>query len=268
VPYIFVVSDGTGITAEQTLRAALTQFTETDVGIELRPEIRTESQALAVVKEASEAGGFIVHTAVSKELRNCIADLGRLHNVQTIDLMGPLLAQLTQQLSNSPSERPGLFRELNKEYFQRIEAMEFAFRHDDGQRFNELSKADIVLIGVSCTFKTPLSIYLAIKGWLVGNVPIVLGISPPPVLFELSSRKVFGLTADAHWLAALRKVRDQHLGGATGEYANLNFIRRELSYAKRIFASQPNWTVIQVTNKPIEELASEIIARIRQQRLS
>lgn len=267
MPHIFIVSDGTGRTAEQTLKAALTQFTETEVDTELRPEIRTESQVLAVVKEAAEAGGFIVHTAVSKELRNCIADLGRLHNVQTIDLMGPLLAQLTQQLSDSPCERPGLFCELNKEYFQRIEAMEFAFRHDDGQHFNELSKAEIVLIGVSRTFKTPLSIYLAVKGWLVGNVPIILGISPPPVLFELASGKVFGLTADAYRLAALRKVRDQHLGGATGEYANLDFIRRELSYAKRIFDSQPDWPVIQVTNKPIEELASEIITRIRQQRL-
>ncbi len=266
--HIFVVSDGTGQTAEQTLRAALTQFTETEVSIELRQEIRNEAQVLAVVEEAGKAGGFIVHTTVSNELRSCIADLGRLHNVQTIDLMGPLLAQLTQQLSDSPSERPGLFRELNKEYFQRIESMEFAFRHDDGQKVKELPKAEIVLLGVSRTFKTPLSIYLAIKGWLVANVPLIHGIPPPAILFELPPGKVFGLTADPYRLATLRKVREEYLGGATGDYANVDFVRRELSYAKQIFSCNPDWPIIQVTNKPIEEIASEILTHIRKKRLN
>ena len=177
---IFVISDGTGGTAEQMLRAALTQFTGTEFQIHRFPEVRTEEQVLTIVEEAVRVQSFIVHTVVSAEMRSRIADLGRLHNIETIDLMGPLLAQLTYQFSDAPSGKPGLFRKLNKEYFQRIEAMEFAFRHDDGQRAKELSKADLVLTGVSRTFKTPLSIYLAFKGWLVGNVPIISDIPPPP----------------------------------------------------------------------------------------
>lgn len=261
--YIFIVSDATGRTAEQTLMAALTQFAGVEVKIERWPEVRTEKQILQVVKEAAQVNGFIIHTIVSKKLRDVILRTGRLHNVETIDLMGPLLARLAHQFSDSPSEKPGLFRDLNKEYFQRIEATEFAFRHDDGQHAEELPKAEIVLVGVSRTFKTPLSIYLAFKGWLVANVPIVLEIPPPSILFELPPGKVFGLVMDPRHLAALRQVRHEYLGGATGEYADLSFVRRELIHAKRIFASQPGWPVIDVTNKPIEEIAEEILASIR-----
>jgi len=261
--HIFVLSDGTGGTAEQMLRAALTQFTETDVRIHRYPEIRTEEQVLEVVEEAIREKSFIVHTVVSSSLRTAISDLGRLHSIETIDLMGPLLAQLTFQFSDSPSGKPGLFRKLNREYFQRIEAMEFAFRHDDGQRARELSKADIVLVGVSRTFKTPLSIYLAFKGWLVGNVPIISDIPPPPALFDLPAGKVFCLTTNATHLSVLRSVRHEHLGGATGDYANVDYIRREIAYAKQIFRRRGDWPIIDVTKKPIEEIAAEILYRKR-----
>jgi regulator of PEP synthase PpsR (kinase-PPPase family) len=200
---------------------------------------------------------------VSRDLRNTVAEQARLHDIETIDLMGPLLAQLTHQFSVPPLEKPGLFRELNKEYFRRIEAMEFAFRHDDGQRMEELTKADLVLVGVSRIFKTPLSIYFAFRGWLVGNVPIVFELPVPPILFGLLPAKVFCLTTDAHNLSVLRQVRHEYLGGATGEHANLDFVRKELAYARRIYSSQPGWSVIDVTRKPIEEIASEILAVIR-----
>ncbi len=191
---------------------------------------------------------------------------GRLHDVETIDLMGPLLTQLMVLLSDTPSERPGLFRELNKEYFQRIEAMEFAFRHDDGQRTHHLRQADIVLLGVSRTFKTPLSIYLAFKGWLVGNVPVVLDLPVPGPVMELPEGKVFCLSTEPRYLSVLRQVRHEHLGGATGEYANIEFVRREIAYANGIFSKRPDWPVIQVTKKPIEEIASELLKRMRSSR--
>ena len=261
--HIFVLSDGTGGTAEQMIRAALTQFTETHVKILRYPDIRTEEQVLEVVEEAIRENCFIVHTVVSAELRSVIGDLGRLHNIETIDLMGPLLAQLTHQFSDSPSGQPGLYRKLNREYFQRIEAMEFAFKHDDGQRARELVKADIVLLGISRTFKTPLSIYLAFKGWLVGNVPIISDIPPPPSIYDLPEGKVFCLTTNANHLSVLRSVRHEHLGGSTGEYANVDFIRKEIAYAKQIFRLRPDWPIIDVTKKPIEEIAGEILKRKR-----
>ena len=260
---VFVVSDGTGKTAEQVLQAALTQFSGADVAVERRSHVRTAREVEDVVDEARRADGFIVHTLVSDDLRDEMFRQGRLQDVETIDLMGPLLARLSQQLSLSPSEKPGLFRELNEEYFRRIESMEFAFRHDDGQRIQELDRAEIVLVGVSRTFKTPLSIYLAFRSWFVANVPVVLGLRPPPQFSSLEGEKAFGLTMSPEELARLRQARAQRLGGATGEYAELDYVRKELKYALDLFHKH-GWSVIDVTGKPIETIASEILALVRE----
>lgn len=262
--HVFVASDGTGETAERVLKAALMQFEEAVVEIERRPEVRTEEQVRQIVQEASQAGGFIVHTLVSDELRDAMVREGRLQDVETIDLIGPLLARLSQQFAISPSEKPGLFRQLNEEYFRRVETMEFAFHHDDGQRAHELSKAEIVLVGVSRTFKTPLSIYLAFRGWFVANVPVVPGIDLPTDVFNLPPGRVIGLTIDPARLAELRRVREQRLGGTTGDYADPKSVRREVAYAIRLFHER-QWPVVEVTNKPIEESASEILTLVRQQ---
>ncbi|MBN3036176.1 MAG: kinase/pyrophosphorylase, partial [Bacteroidales bacterium] len=203
------------------------------------------------------------HTLVSDEMRSIMVQTAREQNVETIDLMGPLLMRLSNQFANAPSEKPGLFHELNRDYFRRIEAMEFSFRHDDGLRSHELDKADIILVGVSRTFKTPLSIYLSIKGWLVANVPVILGMEPPDMLFEVAPEKVFGLTTYPSRLSLLRKYRHDHLGGATGDYASYAYVSRELAYAQEIFKRQPGWAVINVTSKSIEEIASEILALMR-----
>ena len=210
------------------------------------------------------ARGLVVHTIVSTDLKRTIATQGRLHSVETIDLMGPILAQLAQHLSDSPAELHGLFRRLNREYFQRIEAVEFAVRHDDGQRSHELANADIVLLGVSRTFQTPLSIYLAFNGWMVGNVPIVAGLPLPSTVFEIPHDRIVGLTMRAHNLQLLRRVRHDYLGGNTGSYAELRSIKTELDYANRIFNYELKRDVIDVTNKPIEELANEILSWQRQ----
>jgi len=264
---VFVVSDGTGVTAEQVLSAALTQFAGAEVEVERRPGVRAEEQVRQVVQEAVQVGGFIVHTLVSDELREVMLRTGRQHNVETIDLMGPLLARLSQQLTVSPAEKPGLFRQLNEEYFRRIETMEFALHHDDGRRVHELPQAEIVLVGVSRTFKTPLSVYLSFKGWFVANVPIVLKSKPPPALFDLPPGRVCGLTVNPLRLAELRRVRQEHLGGATGDYADPDSVRREVEYALSIFRSHPAWPVVDVTDKPIEEIASEILALVGQDQL-
>jgi hypothetical protein len=142
--------------------------------------------------------------------------------------------------------------------------MEFAFHHDDGRRAHELSKAEIVLVGVSRTFKTPLSIYLAFRGWFVANVPVVPSIDLPSDVFDLPPGRVVGLTIDPAILTELRRVREQRLGGATGDYADLKSVRREVAYALQLFQEQ-RWPVVEVTNKPIEESASEILALVRQQ---
>jgi regulator of PEP synthase PpsR (kinase-PPPase family) len=263
--HVFVVSDGTGGTAKQALSAALVQFAGAEVKLECRAGVRTEEQVRQTVQEAAQAGGFIVHTLVLDNLRKVMVRAGRLHNVETIDLMGPLLARLSRQLAVSPAEKPGLFRQLDEEYFRRVETIEFALHHDDGRRAYELLQAEIVLVGVSRTFKTPLSVYLALKGWLVANVPIVLKMKPPAELFDVPPERVFGLTMDPTRLAELRRVRQEYLGGATGDYASPGFVSREVECALSIFRSQTGWSVVDVTDKPIEEITSEILALVGRQ---
>ena len=256
---IYVVSDGTGRTAEQILMAALTQFPGTNTEIRLKGEVRSERQIEEIVAEVAGQKGVIVHTLVSDALRDSILRISRIHNIDAIDLMGPLLSRLTHHFADSPTGEPGLFFSLNKEYFKRIDSMQFAFNHDDGQRDHEYEKAEILLVGVSRTFKTPLSIYLAFKGWFVANYPIVMGIDLPESLSKMPHGTVFGLTTQAHDLSNLRLVRQQYLGGSTGDYSSLEFVRKELNYAQNIF-NRFEWPVIRVTNKPIEEIASEILA--------
>lgn len=257
---IFIVSDGTGRTASQALAAALVQFRGATVDIVVRPCIRTKREVLEVVREAAEAGAFVVHTIVTPAVRESLVQAGRKLNVEAIDLMGPLVARLTETLAVSPSEKPGLFAQLNKSYFRRVETMDFALRHDDGQRVEDLRRAEIVLLGVSRTFKTPLSIYLAFKGWFVANVPVTLEQEPPAPLARLPARKVFCLDTSARQLAELRRSRADHLGGAVPAYADPEYVRIELMRARQYFAKHPRWAVVNVTNKPIEEIATEILA--------
>ena len=261
--HVFIVSDGTGRTAEQLLKAALVQFESTKVKTHICPNVRREEQILKIIANAYKINGLIIHTLVSRELRHLILYQGRLHDLYTIDVMGPLLGQLSNQFDNTPAEKPGIYGKLNKAYFQRIEAVEYTLRHDDGQRVEELEGADLVLLGVSRTFKTPLSVYMAHKGWRVANIPIVLGIPLPESVYALPPEKVFCLTTYSRRLSELRKNRDKHLGGFTGQYADRIHVKEELNYARRIFRIHPKWKVIIVTNKPIEEISSEILIHLR-----
>ena len=255
---LFVVSDGSGRTAEQILMAALTQFPDSRVEIVLRPEVRTEQAVEEIVSEVAEEKGFILHTLVSESLRECVLRLSRIHNVDAIDLMGPLLSRLSHHFADSPKGEPGFFFSLNQEYFKRIDAMQFAFTHDDGQRDYDYDKAEIILVGVSRTFKTPLSIYLAFKGWFVANFPVVLGSELPDILKTLEHGRVFGLMTEPQDLCSLRSVRQQYLGGFSSDYTSMNNVKRELNYAMKFFC-QYEWPVVHVTNKPIEEIATEIL---------
>lgn len=261
--HIFIVSDGTGGTAQQSIKSALVQFESVDIDMHIRPNVRSKQQILEIVLEASKLKGSIIHTIVSRELRHYILKQKRLHSIHTIDLMGPLLSQLSNYFENIPTEKPGIYHPINKAYFQRIEAIEFTLRHDDGQHVDEVNNADIVLLGVSRTFKTPLSVYMAYKGWRVANIPIVLDIPIPKIVFDLPPERVFGLTNYPSRLAKLRKERDKYLGGLTGNYSSLPHVQKEINYANRIYETHPDWTVINVMYKPIEELSSHILGHLR-----
>ncbi len=259
--YVIVVSDGTGRTAQQALEAALTQFPRIKPQVIVRPGIRSAEQIEEVVREAVSYNALILHTIVSDEMRSVMLRISRKYNVEAIDIMGPLLLRLSHHFKDiEPSEKPGLFHKLNEAYFRRIEAMEYTFRHDDGLRSHEIDKADIVILGVSRTFKTPLSIYLATKGWFVANIPIILNIDPPQSVFNVDPGNVFCLVTNPKHLAQLRKSRHEHLGGTTGNYAEYSYVAAELKFALRLYRLRPKWTIVNVTGKSIEEIASEILS--------
>jgi hypothetical protein len=259
---IYAVSDATGQTAEGVVRAALTQFDASEVRLTRYGGVRTPAQVREIVNEAKQSGGFIVHTLVSEEMRRLVLNEGRAANVATIDLMGPLLARLTDLLASQPRAQPGLFQAFDTAYLQRIDAIDFSVRHDDGRNIQDLDRAEIILVGVSRTSKTPLSIYLAYRGWRVANVPIVLGIKPPDRLFELPRRRVIGLIVRPDRLAELRKARVEHMGTRILGYADLEHINQEVAFAYEIFSKRPDWPLVDVTTKPVEETAAEVVSLI------
>jgi len=257
--YIFAVSDATGTTSERVLRAALSQFDASQITVTRFGGIRTARQVREIVHEAEIKGGFIVHTFVSEQLRRVVLKEGRDHNVTTIDLMGPLLARLAELLSTPPRSEPGLFDPFDPSYLQRIDAIDFTVRHDDGQNVHDLNQAEIVLVGVSRTSKTPLSFYLGYRGWKVANIPIVWEIEPPKELFQLPKGRVVGLLINPDRLSDLRRVRAERMGTFSKGYADLEHIHQELDYAFRLFDRRRDWPLVDVTTKSIEEAAAEIV---------
>jgi len=257
--HIYAISDSTGRTVDLAVKVALAQFSNRDTEVHLKTEISSIEEIDKVVQKAAKTNGLIIHSFVKHELSDYIWYEGRLHNVEVINLLGPVLNRFANFLHATPIEEPGLFTRLNKSYFRRIETTEFAIKHDDGANAHDLDDAEIILIGVSRTFKTPLSIYLAYKGWLVANIPIVMGMPLPESVYNLPPERVFCLTTNASTLSRLRNVRHEYLRGMAHGYATLDSVKKELQYAHMLFNGHPEWNMVKVTAKPIEEIASNII---------
>jgi regulator of PEP synthase PpsR (kinase-PPPase family) len=215
-----------------------------------------------VVAEASAREGTIVHTLVDAELRHTLIDLAQARGVAEIDLMGPLLSRLADILGRRPIAHPGLYRSLHQAYFDRVAAIEFSMAHDDGQRPAGWAQADIVLVGPSRVGKTPLSMYLAVLGWKVANVPLIPGQPMPSGLFTLDQRRVIGLTMEAGQLLFYRRQRQHRLGGRSlGNYTDPAKIHEEIEVARSL-CHHHGFFVLDVTDKPIEATADQVADRI------
>jgi len=257
---VYVISDATGATGQRVVQAALAQFADAEVTVELKPGVRKVKQVKKLVREVAGNGGTIVHTLAVPALRDALFDEGRAYHVVTIDLLGPLVARLSECLELAPLARPGFLRHLDESYLRRIEALDFAVRHDDGRNPDELPQAELVLVGVSRTSKTPISIFLAYRGWRVANVPIINDQELPSALQRVSRSKIVALTIDPQRLVLLRKARANRMGrGLILRYARLEHVQRELDWAELLLRRQ-RWATVDVTNKSIEESAAEIIA--------
>jgi [pyruvate, water dikinase]-phosphate phosphotransferase / [pyruvate, water dikinase] kinase len=257
---IFVVSDGTGETAEKVVRAALKQFTGYLVFVHKFPHIKNREQLREVMQRASKEDAMLVSTLVRPELRAGAQELSTQNRIRHTDLFGNLLSHMSLFLRAQPEGVPNQMHQVDDEYFRRIEAVEFTVRGDDGKNPKLLHQADIVLVGVSRTSKTPLSVFLAHKGYKVCNIPIVLEREPPPVLHDIDQRSIFALTIDPDTLQQIRKQRLKTMRVAKkSNYGDIGYILAELDWADGLFRGNPQWPVIDVTQRAVEETASIIL---------
>ena len=257
---IYILSDGTGETAATMIRAALVQYSQKDINIVRCKNVRTEAQAEALIEECFQRRGMIAYTVASPAMRSKIREMASGKGIPYFDLLGPLLGTLDTYFGVNSESNVGILRVVDEMYFKRIEAIEYTVKHDDGKTFAELDKADIVLVGISRTSKTPLSIFLSHKGWKVANVPLVLDTPLPEELSKVDQRRIVGLIIDMDSLQRIRKNRLEKFGQDTGgEYASMSQISKEIEYAEALFKQNRRWPVFNVTERALEETASEIV---------
>ena len=261
---IFVVSDGTGDTAASVASAAMAQF-QAPWRMRRFGGVRQASLARHIIEEAERAEALVVFTLVDEPAARGLIEEAGSRGVPIVDLLGGTIARVAEHLKAEPRSEPGLLHGVSEDYFRRVEAVEFAVRHDDGANLHTLHRADLVLTGVSRTSKTPLSMYLAQRGYKTGNVPIVAGIDPPKALFDLDPHKVFALSIDPSLLLTVRQARVRALGAAPYDlYADPESLLEEIRHARRIFRAQ-EWQVIDVSGRAAEENAARILRLVEAQ---
>lgn len=261
-PIIYVVSDSVGETAELVIRAALSQFEQKKTEIRRIPYVMDSEMIKEIVRAAKEDQAMITFTFVVEEMRDCMIQEAKAYQVACVDLLGPVIKEISQMLKQPPKGEPGLIHKLDEEYFRKVEAIEFAVKYDDGKDPRGLLRADIVLIGVSRSSKTPLSMYLAHRGLRVANVPLVPEVEPPEELFLVPKQRCVGLVIDPEHLNHIRRERLKALGlTAEASYASMERILEELEFAEQVIR-RIGCPRIDVTNKAVEETANLILDMI------
>lgn len=261
---IYAASDSAGETAEQVARAVMRQFDVAEFSVKRFSFINDREAIDDLISRAREENSFIVYTLVVEELRDYLAQKAALYDIGAVDILTPVLLPLVKELGISPKYEPGLLRKLDEKYFKKVEAVEFAVKYDDGKDTRGILLADIVLIGVSRTSKTPLSMYLAHKNLKVANIPLVPEVGFPEELKHIPSKRIIGLTLNIDSLNKIRKERLKTMGlKDTANYATMERIFEELEYAGNIMRKL-NCKVIDTTDKAVEETASIILNYIQE----
>jgi regulator of PEP synthase PpsR (kinase-PPPase family) len=264
--HLHLVSDATGETLTTIAKAAAVQYAQIRPIEHVHPLVRTQRQLDRVLQEIASAPGIVLYTVVNKELTTELERRCRELGVPCLHVLEPLMKVFESYLGAPQTPIVAGQHVLDAEYFQRIDALNFAMAHDDGQLPGDLNTADIIILGISRTSKTPTSIYLAQRGYKVANVPLVPGIDPPSVLMGDHSAFVVGLVASADRIAEVRRHRVQVLADRNlDEYVDRTRIANEIAQSRRLFARH-GWPVIDVTRRSIEETAATIIKLLHDRR--
>ena len=261
---LHIVSDSTGETAARLVHALEAQFPDQPFDEVRHPRVESVDDLERAVARARRRPAVVFYTIVEPELRDAMRRLCRRARVHYCDLLGQPIDAVSRVAGVAAQMAPGRSAPLDASYFRRIEAIEFAVRYDDGIG-GGLDEADVVLVGVSRTSKTPLSIYLGYLGYKTANVPIVAGIEPPPELFAIDQAKVVGMTIDATRLAEIRQARARNFGGTARQYSELVTIYEELAQAE-VVHRRLGCPVIDVSELSIEETAQRVIRTVERRR--
>ena len=256
---IFVISDSVGETANRLIQAALAQYPNlTNPEIKNFPFIDNEVDLRSILKDALMQDAIVVSTLVASELNDIIKETAQTHNLRHIDFLSQMISLIHDQTGVAPTLKSGALHALDEDYFDRVAAIEFAVKYDDGKNPKGFLKSDIVLLGISRTSKTPLSMYLANKSYKVSNLPLIPEVALPPTIYEVPAGKIVGLTASPNYIMKIRAERVKLMGvTSTTSYNDLERIKGELSYAEEIYA-QLGAFIVSVENKSVEEVAQII----------
>jgi regulator of PEP synthase PpsR (kinase-PPPase family) len=264
--HVHLVSDSTGETLNAMAKAVVARFDGVIPIEHIYALVRSHKQLERVLQEIESHPGVVLHTIVDRELRAELEEGCRRMDMPTIAALDPLVGALSRYLGASLTTRVGAQHALDHDYFNRIEALNYAISHDDGQANQDLESADVILVGVSRTSKTPTCIYLAHRGVRAGNVPLVPGHDPPPALFQLKGPLVVGLTVSPDRLIQIRRNRLLSLNAdRASTYVEPDSVRDETIRARRLFERQ-GWPTIDVTRRSIEETAAAVINLLTEKR--
>jgi len=265
--HLHLVSDATGETLITVARAAAAQYTSVTPVEHMHPLVRTQKQLDRVLAEIESAPGIVLYTLLERELRSRLEETCRASGLPCLSILGPVLSLFQSYLGGESKPRVGAQHTLNAEYFKRIDALNYTMLHDDGQHVDDLEQADVVLVGVSRTSKTPTSIYLANRGVKTANVPLVPGVEVPPKVETLTQPLVVGLTASPERIVQIRQNR---LLGLRAEHDAEQYIDRQAVAAEvaaaRKLCGKHNWPIIDVTRRSIEETAAEVMTLLAERR--
>jgi regulator of PEP synthase PpsR (kinase-PPPase family) len=265
--HLHLVSDATGETLTTVARAATAQYTKMSPVEHVYPLVRTQKQLDRALAEIEEAPGIVLYTLLEEDLVKRLEDHCRELSLPCLSILGPVLQLMRSYLGTETSQRVGAQHTLNAEYFKRIDALNYTMLHDDGQHIDELEQADVVLVGVSRTSKTPTSIYLANRGIKTGNVPLVPGIMVAPQVEELAHPLVVGLYASPERIVQIRQNRLLGLKAHQDDdqYIDRKAVAEEVTLSRRLCAKH-NWPIIDVTRRSIEETAAAVLKLLSERR--
>ncbi len=259
---IYLVSDSTGVTISKVARAFLVQFVNVNIEKRKFTRITTKEKVDAVLKEALVERPLVISTIAQSDIRSYALKKFKENGIEIVDIFEYFTKKFENFLGQKAINKTGLLHRVSDEYFDKIKAIEYTVEHDDNRSSKNLDEADIILIGLSRTSKTPLSVYLAQEGYKVANFALVKGEKLPDALKKVDQKKIVGLKIDPMRLYEIRQQRAKKLGIKGGNYASLGKIYEEIEYAQDIFRKHPEWHIIDVTNRSVEESASDIIANI------